>query len=623
MFGRLTIRVMTFSLILGLFGPDGFAVVRATEADPKSLRYFMGHDVVVMNIAATAKTIRKIETVTGAAIAACVQLHLRVVAEPPQNQTAAAPTAGGKAAPKPKPDQKTESKPETKPADPELCVTQQVVTTREGTAALKLVPNPQLAASLVVPKSAFTESEMTVEFRDGMMLKAINVKSTGRAGEVISSIAKFAGVLIGGFAGLASVDGDKRPRVIVSPCDPFTAPYKDLPDPVRLLLWENAVECQRWQETDKLQKSRTTLVEDRVELEKKIRGASNTALEEINDRLTKIETALENIDKDIAPRVKQFNATLEAYAKTLDLGTTTAVATHDQVLQLSDLPVSDNVKAGMTAGQIEQVLATFSEPAKTLWERGKAIVTFDPSDKGLLKCPVVTGMPPAPEKDNQVHVAFRQGTPGRLRVFVSDLDVAPTGGSESKPQEGTLRSVADRFENVAHPCAPIGTMVFKRSAWSSRELAITFDERGFPSRLESKSGSDAAAIATSLAAAATTFRDEVATTVEKVVGVQENQRKIALNDATRRLDELKKDKEILDAQLALDAGRTNLEASLKQQVAAASMAQLQAEVALGTAQDTAEQRREIERLKIQIDLVKQQLDLLNAKQELAKAEKKE
>ena len=128
--------------------------------------------------------------------------------------------------------------------------------------------------------------------------------------------------------------------------------------------------------------------------------------------------------------------------------------------------------------------------------------------------------------------------------------------------------------------------------------------------------SSAAAAVTALASAATTFRDEYAATLAKMVEIDGNRRTLKLSDLTTRVDTLKKERERLDAQLATDTAASNFDLSLKQQRLAAEAAELQAQAALDAAQATAEQRLEIEKLKTEIDLVRRELELLKAKQEL-------
>jgi ribosomal protein L29 len=136
-------------------------------------------------------------------------------------------------------------------------------------------------------------------------------------------------------------------------------------------------------------------------------------------------------------------------------------------------------------------------------------------------------------------------------------------------------------------------------------------------RIDYTAGSSAAAAVTALASAGSTFRDEYATTVAKMVEIDTNARKLKLSDLTTKVDTLKKEQERLDTQLAVDTAGANFDLVLKQRQLAAEAATLQAQTALDTAVATAEQRKAIEEMKLEIELVKRELELLKAKQELA------
>lgn len=583
-------------------------------------RYYIGHEVVVVDVTLTAKTTRKIETLSGTALARCLATHTRR-STPAAPATAAPGTAPAAAAPA--------ASAASVPADPDLCVTQTTVTTREGTTASKLVPDPNVHADIRLGSSGWTDDELTIELREGMLLGSINAKSTGRAGEVIASIAKFAGVLMGGIPGLAATSGTPpaRPAIAGSTCDPFVKPYGDLPDPTRLVLWERQQLCEQYDTIRQLQKAGDALVADRLKLEHDIRGATDQELKLLLKKLETVQAAIELGQENLAPRVKQLQTQLEAFVTALDLGTTTATRRHNQVLDLSELsPLSKADKTpffvhGMTEAAAESVILTrpeFKPSVRKLWEAAKLIVTLDPM--APITCsPDGKPVPvPAPPTDNkQLQIAFRQGAPARLTVFLADQAGDPAAGPSANPPS-TLRVVADRFDNVVHRCSPVTSVIFKRSAWAKRELSLTFDEKGRPVRLQRVAASDFAAMAAAAASGATALRDEIKTTVAAGVEITENRNKIELAELTARLDRVKKEKEVLDAQLALQVAGAGFDTSLRQQAATNELNRLQAEITLANAESTANQRALLEQLKLQLDLVKQELEVLKAQAEIAK-----
>jgi len=211
---------------------------------------------------------------------------------------------------------------------------------------------------------------------------------------------------------------------------------------------------------------------------------------------------------------------------------------------------------------------------------------------------------PSSDGSDDVAILFRQAVPLRMQVLVS------TQPDDKKPE--ALSLVSDQHEQVIHPNLPIHRVAFKRSMLADRQIGLSFDQKGAPVRLERSGKSSVAALASSIATAATTFRDEYAATLDKVVDIQTSQRAIKLNDLTTRLERAKKDKELLDAKLQLDASTANFESSLKQQQAAQELAQLQAEAALTAAQQTKDQQLDIAKLKVSIDQLKQELAELRA-----------
>ena len=122
------------------------------------------------------------------------------------------------------------------------------------------------------------------------------------------------------------------------------------------------------------------------------------------------------------------------------------------------------------------------------------------------------------------------------------------------------------------------------------------------------------------AQAATTFRDEYATTLAKVVEIDGNRQKLKLNDLNARVDALKKQKEHLDAQLAMDNAAANYDLALKQQRLSAEASVLQAEFTRDAAEASNQQRLAIEQLKVEIELIKREVELFKARQEAAAQE---
>jgi hypothetical protein len=211
----------------------------------QGLTYYIGQDIAIVTGTTSVTTTRTIEELTGISRDKCETRHGAQNAP-----TAKSASTAQSAATIPV------------PVERELCVTSTPKTTRTGTAALQLVPDPTLAVVISPSSPGLIDQQQSVQLTDGLLLKSINVQNTGRAGDVITSIAKFAGT-IGGLSFLAA-KALPAPPVAVSTCDPFDGSHKDLPDPVRLMLWENQDRCDKWTAIKRLDSSHDARVKDRT-----------------------------------------------------------------------------------------------------------------------------------------------------------------------------------------------------------------------------------------------------------------------------------------------------------------------------------------------------------------------
>jgi len=96
---------------------------------------------------------------------------------------------------------------------------------------------------------------------------------------------------------------------------------------------------------------------------------------------------------------------------------------------------------------------------------------------------------------------------------------------------------------------------------------------------------------------------------------------LALDNLATKADRLKQEKAVLDAQLQLEGGQATFETALKQQQKQSELNALNTDVQLAAAQETREQRQQIEQLKVAIEQLQKSLELLKAQQELDKAQK--
>ena len=548
------------------------------------LNYYIPKDVLVVTSTTTVTTTRKVEELSGAQTKQCLTGH----GVPLPGQTDLQQVAR------------------------ELCLTSTPATTRDGVVALQLVPDLRLGVALSSKGGGLMDDSQSVQLTDGMLLKGLNLSSVGRAGETLTSIARFVGAVAGilPIVGIAA-QAPPPPLVPVSDCDPFSKDLRDLAASTRLWLWEHQARCDDWKRISRLSDSHDSLVNNRVELDKQVQSADKPALETLLKKVDALNDEIGKLEKEIKSRQDAFNQLLAANLQELNLGAKSESRQISRVLELYDLPKSDTLHAGDTTVDV----SGFPKATRDLWTDAGIIAALD----GGQTCPDGSiKVPDNPASDKSVTVAFRQGMPVRLTVFVMDQQPEPGGQASSIAR---LRRVSDQWQNVMHPCLPVNTMTFSKSAWAKRSMAVTFDDRGRPQKVDWSSDSNVAAVAASLANSAKALRDEYAETVNKGVQIQTDRRALQLNDLTARLERLQKQKAILDTQLQVDATGLNREASLKQQQAAADLAELQAQINLQNAQATADQNQQIDQMKVAIDLLKQQLALLQAQQDLDKARK--
>jgi hypothetical protein len=568
------------------------------QIEPGPFKYYVGKEVLLVEVTTIEKVTRAIEVVPREdAQKRCDQFHLL-----PDSQRN------------------------------DLCVTSTPITLREARLSAKLVPDPSLGSFVAPQTAAMTDTGTTLELGDGMLLRSINLTSTGRAGEIVTFIAKFAGTIVGlpnilgGASGLRNsllqnqlfrqgiIDekgnptGTRKGRAVTAKCDPFAKPYADQPDPIRLYLWENTTACQNFNRILEIQEVREDLITSKLTLDRKLITVTSNEFEALKKLLDQTQASIDTKDKDLKERHKLFTTQSDMFVKTLNLGTESKTTTYGQTLELSKLPVSTGFSDQMTEVAAEaQITSLANGPITTLWNGGKVVVTYDPIDAA---CSDSSGkeLPAGVTKDKAVNIYFRQGRPARLRAFISDKP-DPT-------KDAVLRAVEDRFDTFVDSCGLISQLTFTKSAWSKRDFTLEFDAKGRPKKLVHTSTASVAALASTVAASATAFRDELGTTLTKAVEIQENRRKLALDDLNTQIAKVKAEKDLLDAQLSLDAAAINIETVLKQKEADARLVRLNSELALANAEATRSQNEEIAHLKVAIEAINQQMALLSAKTEL-------
>jgi hypothetical protein len=131
--------------------------------------------------------------------------------------------------------------------------------------------------------------------------------------------------------------------------------------------------------------------------------------------------------------------------------------------------------------------------------------------------------------NDRLDVWFRPSQPVGLQLFVAQTSVdggRPKLDPVSNTELQTMKLAATKIEEVTFQGIQPRCITFKASSFANRDLVVSFDEAGQLAKVDATAGSSAAAAVTALASAATTFRDEYATTIAKMVDIDTNDRKL-------------------------------------------------------------------------------------------------
>jgi hypothetical protein len=273
------------------------------------------------------------------------------------------------------------------------------------------------------------------------------------------------------------------------------------------------------------------------------------------------------------------------------------------------------IEDGASDGEIRAAIETKYPKAYAFFTKAHTIVTLSAPippggvGGGAANATTPVTLPDVATKGKAFPVCFRQGEFLRLRLFAAVDDATH------------VTQVSDANENIMYPTLPVACMTFSPSALADRSLAITFDDKGRPSHVERSAKSDIAALAAALASSAATLRDEYAATLSKLVDIDTSKRALALNDLTTKLETLKKQKDILDTQLTVEANTANFTTSLEQKQAEAALSGLQAQITLDVARASADQQRDIGQIKTALELLNKQIELLKAQIEMDKTKR--
>ncbi len=547
----------------------------------------------------------------------------------------------------------------------------QVTVSRSGNLALRTVADARAEGVLSVQRPSLSDFKASVALTTGGTLAAINSAAQGRGADLVSGLAKFLG-RVGGFAaGIPAIPlmvspavavGGRAPASVALPSAPGDAcasrPVSgdpDVADP-HALEWRDRIaregfadEALAFADLDvpgcvslkRLLDARRMLDERRAQLGSDEAGLAGVELKDVTKLKSKLAedrgvvaewTAQAQVESD------RFTQALNRFRAAKCLGESTEETTDHELLDLGDLPSPDWIQVlagGAANGPVEvdkQLAASQLETARRVFGRTGVLpvvaapaATLTSDGSGKLLGTKFSG------------VLWRRSVPLRVQLWVladqkeasaplaeKSACVAVEGGAAAPAPAAGPVEIGLQFDaivDVLHPQAPLGFLPIEAKAFGDRSLAIVFDPRGQPARIDTSGTSAAAGLASALGSGVETLRDELAATLKKRVEIEDARRALALEPIETRIAALKAQKEELAARAAVLGADATLGATVEKQQLDAQLALLQSQLGLQVAEKTAEQQVAIAELEKRVLETQQRLDLLELQAKLAAASK--
>lgn len=542
--------------------------------------------------------------------------------------------------------------------------TRSVSLERTGALALKTVADPRARREFRVPKASLSDVKATVELTESGLLAAINTSAAGRGDDLLLAVAKFAGVAAGFWtgapvAGLAYVTAAGQAHAMAHPPAilGFPAPPPPSPcPPIAVLEVEGVpVEMQAFVSLEPagcaafLRHREATAKVEAMRIERdgmaaELPGASGSDLTELNKRLASYRTEVAYAEAVEAQRRATLAALYDKFASDRCLGKSVGKETVRELVALDRLPSAEAL--GWLAPDADRSRTAVAKALEDggwremhdLFARTGVVATLeDAPEPPAQKTDAQGKLIPVPAPEAVSAIAWRQAVPVRVRIWTlagakestaqtgNDADACAPHASDSgeDPDAKAKAEIAfDGVLDVLHPHSPIRALPVEAKAFADRSLAIAFDLRGRPRKIDTSGGSSAAGFAQAAAAAAQGFRDEYDATLKKRVSIEESKRELALDGLNDQIAALEAEKEKLDARAELLGAAGSFDDVVARQQLDSELKLLEAQVALRMAEATAEQRVAIAELEKRVLETQKRLALLEAEQELAEASRK-
>jgi hypothetical protein len=220
---------------------------------------------------------------------------------------------------------------------------------------------------------------------------------------------------------------------------------------------------------------------------------------------------------------------------------------------VSVVPPSTSV--GMTETDVRNALKPYPRVLE-LYERTGLALTITPPPYIARGGTVWVGEGNSGEAETRIY--YRPSYTAVLTTYATTRTTDAQGGQEERL---TLFSVAS--DEVLHRKMPTLGFAFKPEAFAQRRLGLGFDEKGRLVRYEQAGRSSVVGAATTAAESMQIAREEYAQTLTRIADLQDVKRRLQTNDLITKIDQLQKQRDLVDARLELEGTRSNYDLLLE------------------------------------------------------------
>jgi hypothetical protein len=512
---------------------------------------------------------------------------------------------------------------------------------RSGALSLKTVADPKAERVLEFPKAKLSDTKATIEISSSGVLRSINSQSTGRGGDILSGIFKFVGNVLGFLPRATAVSaarftaapgalavvrpgaacGQKARRAQAGSderaFERLTGDWlaqlaaDGLSDDALAFIDMEEAGCASLQrllgsraELERLRAKRQKLVDD-------LTGASTRRPAELTATLAQLRLEVTAQEALVEQASAAFAHGLDGFREDKCLGEKKSARKFEALLDLGSLPSADADGAKVVEG--------LSGEAKDFFEKTGVCAAVE-------KPATSEGSPPV----TYAGVVWRRSRPLRVQVWVlesgdGEVRLRDGGACPAAKVDYPHEALGKKFDSVLdvlHPNGPLGSLPIEAKTFGDRSLAITFNEKGQPTRIDTSGTSTVASIVGATASGLQTLRDEYEASLKKLGEIEAAKRKLgldALNDEVAALEARKKK---LDDEQALLGAEATAGSSLEKKKLDSELELLKSKIALRAAESTAEQQVAIDTLAQRVLETQQRLDALEVQVKLQAERKK-